>query len=320
MMDNEDSRFAPESVQKARELRRAGSSFEELEEEIPEKRNYISKLIFIQSMICLSVILILFSLQKINMKMFTEIKTYYDSIMSVDMTAKQVMMAIKDMSGFVLKPSDRWLAGQTKTTENESENSSENESVSSSNSKSAEKNSDENKSEKTEESMSEKSTKAVTETETVGGSGGEDIPLHSAAANSSLAPYFLTVKAVTPVMGRITSNFGYRIHPITKAEGFHSGLDIGANEGDRISAAFYGKVKETGYNDAVGNYIILEHQNGLETMYGHCSQILADKDAIIRSGETIALVGSTGISTGPHLHLEIRINGIKMDPGKVIKL
>lgn len=114
--------------------------------------------------------------------------------------------------------------------------------------------------------------------------------------------------------GRFTSYFGERTDPLSSEEDYHGGVDIGADEGDRIRAVYDGIVSCVGYDDISGNYIFLSHKNGYETFYCHCSEIIADEGAVIRQGETIALVGSTGYSTGPHLHFEIRFNGESIDP------
>ncbi|MGN1194438.1 MAG: M23 family metallopeptidase [Acutalibacteraceae bacterium] len=124
-----------------------------------------------------------------------------------------------------------------------------------------------------------------------------------------------TAKIVAPVDStRYTSMFGYRINPITNVRAFHTGLDIAAPLGTKIKAAYNGTVSKTGEDSHSGKYIFLTHANGLETFYCHCSEIIAEKGAKIRQGETIALVGSTGWSTGPHLHFEIHKNGERIDP------
>ena len=124
-----------------------------------------------------------------------------------------------------------------------------------------------------------------------------------------------TAKIVAPVdSSRYTSHFGYRINPITNVRAFHTGLDIAAPLGTKIKAAYNGTVSKTGEDSHSGKYIFLTHANGLETFYCHCSEIIAEKGAKIRQGETIALVGSTGWSTGPHLHFEIHKNGKRLDP------
>lgn len=143
------------------------------------------------------------------------------------------------------------------------------------------------------------------------------------ADSKKVTPQTLTVKKkaskprklISPVEdGRYTSYFGERTDPISEGYDYHRGLDIGADEGDRIRAVYDGIVLSVGEDSRSGNYIFLEHKNGYVTFYCHCSEILADEGAVIRQGETIALVGSTGYSTGPHLHFEIRKNGESIDP------
>ena len=119
-----------------------------------------------------------------------------------------------------------------------------------------------------------------------------------------------------PVDGRITSEYSYRVHPISGEYKFHSGLDIGANSGEDIKSALDGKVVEvdnsasTGY----GKYIIVSHSDGVSTLYAHCSEIVAKLGGKVKKGELIAKVGSTGYSTGPHLHFEVRVNDICLNP------
>lgn len=122
-------------------------------------------------------------------------------------------------------------------------------------------------------------------------------------------------KIVFPVEGgRYTSYFGERTDPISEGSDYHNGVDIGADEGDRIRAVYDGKVTEVGEDSSSGNYLFISHGNGYETFYCHCSEILVDEDTVIRKGETVALVGSTGYSTGPHLHFEVRLDGESIDP------
>ncbi len=118
---------------------------------------------------------------------------------------------------------------------------------------------------------------------------------------------------------RYTSYFGYRTNPITGEYSFHTGVDIAADTGTKIRAAFSGRVTKTGEDDRAGKYIFLEHDNGLVTFYCHCSEILAVKGANILQGETVALVGSTGWSTGPHVHFEVRKDGEHIDPMKLLQ-
>ncbi len=143
---------------------------------------------------------------------------------------------------------------------------------------------------------------------TSGAQGGED------GGSGCFAPITSTVKMVAPVTGRVTSPFGYRVHPITKKYGFHNGMDIAAAEGTPIAAAFNGTVDEIGSNSVRGNYIVLSHGENTRTYYLHCSEIVAEKGAVIRAGEIIAKVGQTGWATGPHLHFSVAINGVYYNP------
>lgn len=117
-----------------------------------------------------------------------------------------------------------------------------------------------------------------------------------------------------PVHGEITSEYGNRTNPVSGEYLMHSGVDIAADQGTEIRAAYSGIVSEVGSNSVGGNYISLVHRDGSETLYCHCSKIIAEKGDVIRAGEAIALVGSTGRSTGPHLHFEITVDGKTEDP------
>lgn len=153
------------------------------------------------------------------------------------------------------------------------------------------------------------------QTEEANGQGGEDLQIYKAQANTSFAPVKLTAPILPPIKnGRFTSGFGYRINPITGKFSFHTGLDIAAASGTNIRAVLNGTVLKTGKDERAGKYILLSHSDGLVTFYCHCSEILAEKGAVIRQGETLAKVGSTGWSTGPHLHFEVRKDGIRYNP------
>lgn len=132
----------------------------------------------------------------------------------------------------------------------------------------------------------------------------------------NIAEVFGTVgiNAVLPVTGVITSPYGVREHPIYSGESFHSGEDIAAAEGTPVYCVLDGTVTETGTAEMAGNYVKIEHENGMQTLYCHCSEIYVTENAVVRSGEKIAAVGQTGLATGPHLHFELRINGESTDP------
>ena len=116
----------------------------------------------------------------------------------------------------------------------------------------------------------------------------------------------------TPATGTITSRFG------TRWGRAHTGLDVAAATGTKIYAAASGTVTNASYSGGYGNLIIIDHGNGVETYYGHCSKIYAKVGDTVETGDLIGLVGSTGNSTGPHLHFEVRINGVAQNPQKYI--
>lgn len=121
-----------------------------------------------------------------------------------------------------------------------------------------------------------------------------------------------------PISGNVTSSFGYRIHPIYGDERLHRGVDIGGDYGQNVQCALDGKVVETGQGKSYGNYVIVEHSEHLKTLYAHCQEITVEKGENVKKGDTVALVGSTGDSTGPHLHFEIMIDGKPVDPQLII--
>lgn len=112
----------------------------------------------------------------------------------------------------------------------------------------------------------------------------------------------------------VTSSYGYRWHPISGEYAFHSGVDIGASYGSSVYAADSGTVTISGYSSGYGNYIAIYHGNGVTTLYAHCSQLLVSVGDTVSQGEVIAYSGSSGYSTGPHLHFEVRIDGSTVDP------
>jgi len=121
--------------------------------------------------------------------------------------------------------------------------------------------------------------------------------------------------SIWPTQGRITSRFGYRFHPIAKHNMFHSGLDIANKTWTPIFAPADGIVKFVGAKDHFGNLIELSHpENNIETLFGHLQQALVNKGQIVKRGELIGYMGSSGRSTGPHLHYEVKIDRKSVDP------
>lgn len=132
---------------------------------------------------------------------------------------------------------------------------------------------------------------------------------------------FLGTAFLSPVgEGRATSGFGTRRNPFDSGRmEFHKGIDIGVPIGTKIHASRSGEVVFSGYEEGYGNLVILEHEFGYQTYYGHLSKGLVKAGDNIRPGQTIALSGNTGRSTGPHLHFEIRKNGRSMNPFTYLK-
>ncbi|MBE6034207.1 murein hydrolase activator EnvC family protein [Aminipila sp.] len=117
-----------------------------------------------------------------------------------------------------------------------------------------------------------------------------------------------------PGVTRITSPFGYRIHPILKVKKLHTGVDIGAPSGTTIVAANAGTVIKAGWNNSYGNMIMIDHGGGIVTLYAHNSSLLVKYGDVVSRGQAISKSGSTGQSTGPHLHFEVRVDGNYVDP------
>ena len=112
----------------------------------------------------------------------------------------------------------------------------------------------------------------------------------------------------------ITSAFGWRTHPISGEEKFHTGVDLGEEYGTPIGAIWAGKVAFSGPYGGYGNVVVIEHGNKTVTLYGHCAELTVEAGESVSEGQLIGYVGSTGYSTGPHLHLEFWKDGQYVDP------
>jgi len=123
---------------------------------------------------------------------------------------------------------------------------------------------------------------------------------------------------VRPVPGAITSGFGMRYHPILGYARLHAGVDFRGSYGQEIKAGASGRVIFAGDRGGYGNTIIIDHGGGMTTLYAHQSSLAAGYNDQVDAGEIIGYVGSTGLSTGPHLHFEVRINGTPVDPAEYI--
>ena len=134
------------------------------------------------------------------------------------------------------------------------------------------------------------------------------------SANRKFMPTLLPI-----VNGWFSSNFGYRIDPFTGQQTFHEGIDFPADGGTTVVAAASGKVIEAGFQAQYGKIIAIDHGNGLVSRYAHASEVYVNEGDLVVRGQRVASVGSTGRSTGPHLHFEVRLNGVPQDPTRFLR-
>lgn len=137
-----------------------------------------------------------------------------------------------------------------------------------------------------------------------------------ALAQQGIDTEYIGGELAWPVPGytTITSKYAMRVHPITGQYKLHTGVDIGAPQGANFIAANDGIVTKAGMNSAYGNMVIIDHGGGISTLYAHGSEILVEVGQSVKRGDAVLKVGSTGYSTGPHAHFEVRINGVTTDP------
>ncbi len=157
-------------------------------------------------------------------------------------------------------------------------------------------------------------------------SGGPFIPDNEKSYDNLLQQvdnYLKTIRTMPlgkPVNGRISSRFGKRVDPVNNKKAIHEGVDIKGARGDHILATAGGKVIKAMKNGGYGNYVEIDHGNGYITAYAHMQSYLVKKGDHVKQGQVIGQVGSTGRSTGPHLHYEIRLNNKPIDPEKFMKV
>lgn len=147
-----------------------------------------------------------------------------------------------------------------------------------------------------------------------GNSGGSGDNSGGGSSGGGSATSLSNLQWPVPSCTLITSRFGYRVAPTTGASTYHGGLDIGAGMGASIVAAGAGDVIYAGANGGYGNCVMIDHGNGVVTVYAHMSSIGVSYGQYVTAGQYVGAVGSTGVSTGPHCHFEIRINGAQTDP------
>ena len=126
--------------------------------------------------------------------------------------------------------------------------------------------------------------------------------------------------SIWPTSGEVTSGFGWRSSPWGGGSELHQGIDIANSMGTPIFATADGVVVQSGWSGGYGNIVQIDHGNGIETIYGHNSRILVNSGQSVKKGQVISYLGSTGRSTGPHVHYEIRVNGTAVDPIRFLVL
>lgn len=266
------------------------------------KKDFVVRAILFQSLFCILLFGLLFFLKQSNSQLFKTIEREFSHKLSENITKNEAESVFKAISDKITPPS---------TDSNKTNNTS----IDTTTEKALTDNNPENILENETEFVpfDEPSLNA-----TVEATGGVDIKIASSdeiPENVSLNSYTLTKKMINPVInGKTTSEFGSRIHPISNELTFHAGIDIAANMGTPIYAAFDGKVLVADYDKWNGNYMKIKHENGLMTVYCHCDSLNVKKGENIRAGEVIGYVGSTGSSTGPHLHFELRIDNVSFNP------
>ena len=134
------------------------------------------------------------------------------------------------------------------------------------------------------------------------------------SVNKKFLPSYAPVDSV-----QYTSNFGYRIDPFTGMQTFHEGIDFHGDKGTAVLAAASGKVIAAEWHDQYGKMVEIDHGNGLVSRYAHASRLYVNEGDLVVRGQKIAEIGSTGRSTGPHLHFEVRLNGVPQNPVRFLR-
>lgn len=252
------------------------------EEEKP--RDFLLRVILTQSALCIVIALVAFAVMKTGGERLENAKQSYWALFSEDMEREELVETFKSVSNFLFKPQNDLAKLETTAP-----------------------------AETTSSPVTTAQSTEAQNAESLDGAGGEDLLYPDKTA--SFAPLTVSGSFCVPVeYTKVTSAFGYRENPVTGEQGFHGGIDLAAPSGTPIYAAFSGQVTTVSYSEVRGNYVILTHGSGLQTVYCHCSEILVEEGANIRGGEVIAKVGSTGQSTGPHLHFEVRLDSVRYNP------
>ena len=263
------------------------------------KKDYVIRTILFQTLFCVLLFGLLFLLKSNNSNIFKVVENEFSQKLSENISKNEAESVFKTISEKItLDDGKQKEQSNTDKTNKQSENN-------------------------TPTDLLENETEFVpfdepTLSAKVEATGGKDIQISSLKeipSNVSLNTYTLSEKMVNPVNNSIiTSKFGSRIHPITKELSFHAGIDIAADKGTPVYAGFDGKVIVADYDKWNGNFIKIKHEDNVMTVYCHCDRLNVKKGDVIRAGEVIGYVGSTGSSTGPHLHFELRIDNVSYNP------
>ncbi len=259
-----------------------------------EKKDYYFPVILSQTLCCFFIVLVFFYVRGTSFQ--PQLKQYYRALLEEDFFSLEFSNAVSGIRNYFIEGGSAFAVFGSRVEPYEENTSQE--------AKGSLPQSDEEKEADAAQSVEEPVST-------------ENLSLNN--TSSKTAPLKLTYKKEQKLLfplyeGRYTSYFGERTDPITEGSDYHMGIDIGADEGDRIRAADDGKVLSVGQDDRSGKYVFIKHASDKVTFYCHCSEILVEKGDKVGRGDTIALVGSTGYSTGPHLHFEVRIKDVSVDP------
>ncbi len=273
---------------------------EEVKSEQSQKQ-LVSNLFFVQTVICMTVLIIFLIIRFVSNTFFGGLKLEYDRYFARDIPLSVIQSKV---SGYIGNVSSD---GNDKNGDkDESQESTDKED------KDGEDKEEKNEDAENDGGKSEKTTEPKISTLSPVSHKTSENKMKSKINECGIN------KMIVPVDGAISSHYHFRTNPITGNYELHTGLDIAAEQGKDILAAMDGVVTASVYSDAVGNYIIIKHGDRVTTAYGHCSKLIAQKGDKVKKGDVVALVGSTGNSTGPHCHFEIRIDNVAINPEWVL--
>ncbi len=276
-----------------------------------ERRGGIGNVFLIQLVIGLVTAILLLFANVLFPDALKEAKNFYETQVKGDLGITQdISNVFQDVTDFLTASSGDSASGASSSPENSSGSGS-----SSSNSD------DDESGSSVSSTVGLESSNPSSASAMAMGMGGEENPLPLSRESAGLAaPDTEPLKTdyVIPIHGKISSGYGYRLHPITGLPDFHKGIDIPADEGTEISAFRSGTVIQAQSSVSFGNFVAIQHENGVITRYGHCSRLNVKVGDMVEAGDVIGFVGNTGYSTGSHCHFDISVNGVFVNPLKVI--